>query len=109
MTTASLARTRMRKATAEMAVAGSGIERDLAPWRAAFNRRRAVWIVAGGFASGMALACLPPRLWARIGALTGGGAALIARSMLTPRIAGALMARKQPPPPAVAQQSAAAD
>lgn len=109
MTTARLAKTRMRKATAELAVAGSGIKRDLAPWRAAFNRRRTVWIVAGGFASGMALAWLPPRLWARIGALTGDGAALIARSMLTPMIAGALMARKQPPPPAVAQQSAAAD
>jgi hypothetical protein len=109
MTTARLAKTRIRKATAELAVATSGIKRDLTPLREAFNRRRTTWIVAGGFASGMALALLPPRLWARIGALTGGGAALVARSMLTPIIAGALMARKQPPPPAVAQQSAAAD
>ena len=109
MTTARLAKTRMRKATAELVVARSGIKRDLAPWRAAFNRRRTVWIVAGGFASGMALAWLPPRLWARIGALTGSGAALVARSMLTPMIAGALMARKPAPPPTAAQQSAAAD
>ena len=109
MTTARLAKIRMRAATAELAVARSGIKRDLAPWRAAFNRRRAVWIVAGGFASGMALACLPPRLWARIGALAGGGAALLARSMLTPMIAGALMARKQQRPPPAAQQSAASD
>ena len=89
MTTARLAKIRMRAATAELAVARSGIKR--------------------GFASGMALACLPPRLWARIGALAGGGAALLARSMLTPMIAGALMARKQQPPPPAAQQSAAAD
>ena len=52
MTTARLAKTRIRKATAELAVASSGIKRDLAPWRAAFNRRRTTWIVAGGFASG---------------------------------------------------------
>ena len=109
MTTARLAKTRMRKATAELAVAGSGIKRDLAPWRAAFNRRRTVWIVAGGFAGGMALAWLPPRLWARIGAVAGSGAALAARSVLTPMIAGALLSRKQPPASAGEPQSAAAD
>jgi hypothetical protein len=109
MTTSQLAKTRIRAATADLAVARSGIERDLAPLRAAFNRRRMVWIVAGGFAGGMALALLPRRLWAGIGAMAGSGAALVARSMLTPMIAGALMARKQPPAEVVVQKSVPAE
>jgi len=109
MTTARLAKTRMLKATTELAVARSGIKHNLAPWRAAFDRRRSLWIVAGGFASGMALALLPPRVWSRIGAVAGGGAALLARSVLTPMIAGALVARKPQSVSVVAVQSAAAD
>lgn len=109
MTTARMAKIRMRKATSELAAARSGIERDLEPWREAFNRRRTAWIVAGGFAGGMALAWLPPRLWGRIGAVAGRSAALVARSLLTPMIAGALLARKQPPASVAEQQSAAAD
>jgi hypothetical protein len=99
----------MRKATAELAVARSGIKRDLAPWRAAFNRRRTVWIIAGGFAGGMALALLPRRVWSRIGAVAGGGAALVARSVLTPMIAGALVARKPRPPSVADRQSPTTD
>jgi polyferredoxin len=111
MTTARAAKTRIRTARTELALAQSGIKRDLAPWREAFNRRRTAWIVAGGFAGGLALAWLPPRLWAKIGSVAGSGAALAARSLLTPMIAGALLARKQPPVTPVVQDqpSAAAD
>jgi hypothetical protein len=104
-----MAKIRMRKATSELDAARSGIERDLAPWRAAFNRRRTAWIVAGVFAGGMALAWIPPWVWAGIGAVAGRSAALVARSLLTPMIAGALLARKQPPASAAEQHSAAVD
>lgn len=97
MTATRTAKLRMRRATVELATAQDSVDRQLAPWRAAFNRRRTVWIVAGGFASGLALAWLPRRLWSRIGALAGSCAALAARSVLTPMIAGALIARKAPP------------
>ena len=111
MTTARAAKTRIRTARTELALAQSGIQRDLAPWREAFNRRRTAWIVAGGFAGGLALAWLPPRLWAKIGSVAGSGAALAARSLLTPMIAGALLVRKQPLVTPVVQDrpSAAAD
>lgn len=109
MTTARTAKTRIRTAQAELAVAQKGIKRDLEPWREAFNRRRTAWIVAGGFAGGLALAWLPRRLWATIGSMAGSGAALAARSLLTPMIAGALIARKQSPvAPVVQDQSRAA-
>ena len=111
MTTARTAKTRIRTAQTELAVAQSAIRRDLEPWREAFNRRRTAWIVAGGFAGGLALAWLPRRLWATIGSIAGSGASLAARSLLTPMIAGALIARKQAPVAPVVQDqtSAAAD
>ncbi|HSE13859.1 MAG TPA: hypothetical protein VLB69_14595 [Rudaea sp.] len=95
MKTARMAQTRIRKARAELASAHAGIERDIAPWRRALNRRRMAWIVAGGFVGGFALSWLPPRLWARIGAVVGSSAAVMARSLVTPMIAGALLARKE--------------
>ena len=94
MTTARTAQSRIRKARAELDSAHAGIERDIAPLRRAINRRRMAWIVASGFAGGFALSWLPPRLWARVGAAAGSGAAILARSLLTPMIAGALLARR---------------
>lgn len=67
---------------------------DTATLRAAFERRRATWIVSGGLASGFVLGLLPPRLWARIGAAIGGTAAIVARSVMAPMIAGAIIARR---------------
>jgi len=99
MTTARAAKTRIRTARTELALAQSELRHDLEPWREAFNRRRTAWILASGFAGGLALAWLPPRLWARIGSIAGSGAALMARSLLTPMIAGALVARAQAPVP----------
>jgi hypothetical protein len=113
MTTARTAKTRIRNARTELALARSEVRRDLEPWRATFDRHRTAWIVAGGFAGGLALAWLPTRLWARIGAVAGSGAAMAARSLLTPMIAGALIARKQSPavsaPVAADQHDVAAD
>ena len=109
MTTARMAKIRMRKATAELTAAQTGIERRLAPWREAFNRRPTAWILAGGFAGGMAMAWLPRRAWARIGAVAGSCAGIVARSVLTPMIAGAFLARKQPSASVADQQPAAAD
>jgi hypothetical protein len=102
MTTARAAKTRIRTARTELALAQSELRHDIEPWREAFNRRRTTWILAGGFASGLALAWLPRRLWATIGSVAGGGAALMARSLLTPMIAGALVARAQAPAPPIA-------
>jgi len=110
MTTARAAKTRIRTARTELASAQSELRHDLEPWREAFNRRRTTWILAGGFVGGLALAWLPRRLWAGIGAVAGSGAALMARSLLTPMIAGALVARAQAPvrPVAPDQSDAAA-
>lgn len=109
MTTARMAQTRIRTARAELDSAHAGIERGIAPWRRSFERRRTAWIVAGGFAGGFALSFLPPRLWARIGSLVGSSAAVMARSLVTPMIAGALLARKEDRPAAAvkSEQSAA--
>ena len=108
MTTARKAQTRIRTARAELDSARAGIERDIAPWRRSFERRRTAWLVAGGFAGGFALSFLPPRVWARIGALVGSSAAVVARSLVTPMIAGALLARKEDRPAATAESDSSA-
>ena len=71
------------------------VNRDLAPLRAAFERHRSAWIVGGGLASGFALAFLPRRLWSGVGAVLGGTTALVARSVVAPMIAGAIVARER--------------
>ena len=88
------AKSQIQTARTELDSARAGIDRDLAPWRDRFRQHRTAWIVAGGFAGGFALSWLPPKLWARIGSVVGGSAAIVARSLLTPMIAGALLARK---------------
>lgn len=66
--------------------------------RALVHRRRATLIVGAGLATGMAAGLMPVRAWARAGALIGGIGALVARSVLTPMIAGALIARQERTP-----------
>jgi hypothetical protein len=85
---------RIRLAEAELDAAHAALARDTDPIRTSFRRHRGAWIVGGGLVGGFALSWLPTRLWARVGAIVGGGAALAARSMLTPMIAGALMSRQ---------------
>lgn len=98
MTKVQSAKARVRAAQAELDAAHVALARSTKPIEASIRRRRATWIVAGGLVSGLALSWLPPRLWAKIGALVGGGSAMLARSMLTPMIAGALMSRENKAP-----------
>jgi hypothetical protein len=86
---------RVVAAQVELDAAHAALASDTMPIRISLRRHRAAWIVAGGLAGGFALSWLPPRIWARIGALVGGGSALLARSVLTPMIAGALLAPRQ--------------
>lgn len=94
MTAQSKAKARIREARAELDSALVVLQRGIRPWRRSFERRRTAWLVAGGFASGFALSFLPPRLWAKVGGLVGSGAALMARSLVTPMIAGAVLGRR---------------
>jgi len=89
------ARARLRVAQSETMAAEAGFRREAAVLRAWFDQHRTACIVAGGFVGGLALSSLPRRAWSRIGAVAGGGAAALARSLLTPMIAGALLARRQ--------------
>jgi hypothetical protein len=88
-------RLRIEAAQRKVAEARKGLTRDVAGVRLALDRRKATWIVAGGLASGLALGALPARLWSRIGALAGTSVALVARSVLAPMIAGAILARER--------------
>ncbi|MGH8042107.1 MAG: hypothetical protein ACREPN_08705 [Rudaea sp.] len=49
--------------------------------------------MCGGLGSGLALALLPLRWWARMGAALGASAAYVARSALTPALLGAAFAQ----------------
>jgi hypothetical protein len=88
-------RLRTAHAQARLEAARSKFRRDTAPLRAAVARHRAAWLVAGGFAGGMALGLLPRRVWSGIGALLGSVASVVARSMFAPIVAGAVVARNR--------------
>lgn len=100
------AQERVMLAQAELDAAHAALARDTFPLKSSLRKHRGAWIVGGGVVSGFALSFLPTRLWARIGAVVGGGSAMLARSMITPMIAGALMSLQQrsdssaQPPPA---------
>jgi predicted lipid-binding transport protein (Tim44 family) len=66
---------------------------DTAPLRAEFARHRAAWLLAGGFAGGIAVGMLPRRLWSGLGAMLGSIGAIAVRSLLAPVVAGAVVAR----------------
>jgi hypothetical protein len=87
---------RAAAAQRNVVAAHARVANDLVPLCAAFARHRSAWIVGGGLVSGFALAFLPRRLWSGIGALLGGTAALVARSVVAPMIAGAIVARERP-------------
>ena len=86
---------RIRTARTEMNAARVAFLRDSLPLRTILQRHRTAFIVAGGFVSGFALSSFSPRLWSRVGAVVASGTALVARSIVTPMIAGAIMARQQ--------------
>ncbi len=102
------AQDRVVEAQLELDMAHAALARDTTPLRTSLRRHRAAWIVAGGVVGGFALSWLPPRTWAKVGAFVGGSTAMIARSMLTPMIAGAIMSRASAetnPTPAAASAS----
>ena len=65
----------------------------VAALRAIVQRRRKTLIVGSGLVAGVAVGLLPIRFWGGFGAMLGTVGALVARSMLTPMVAGALLAR----------------
>ena len=89
------AKARLRAARSEAQVAAVRVRRDGHAFWNRFEEHRVAWLVAGGFASGLALSSLPRRFWAHIGGFAAAGAAVIARSMLAPMIAGALVAKQR--------------
>jgi hypothetical protein len=93
-TAAKNAKARLRAAQLETETASARLKQDVAVVRAWIARHQTACIVAGGFLSGVALSSLPTRLWSKVGAVAAAGAAAVARSMLTPMIAGAFLARR---------------
>lgn len=77
----------------DVALAGAKLRHDWIPWSTHWRRHRTALLVTGGFASGAALALLPTRWWAGVGALAGRLAAVLARSSLMPALTGAAIAR----------------
>jgi nucleotide-binding universal stress UspA family protein len=73
--------------------ARSKFRRAAAPWRAEFARHRAAWLLACGFAGGLAVASLPRGFWSKFGALLGSTSAIVARAVFAPVLAGVLAAR----------------
>ena len=94
-TTSRSAKARLRAARSEAQVAALRVHHDGHALWARFEEHRVAWLVAGGFVSGLALSSLPRRFWARIGGIAAASAAVVARSMLAPMIAGALVAKNQ--------------
>ena len=78
------------------------------PRRERPGRHRLSWLIGGGLLGGFALAMLPPKRWARAGALLFGGGARLMRSALGPALLGALWMNLTDSP-AVARATTAAD
>ena len=93
-TTRRSAKARLRAAQSETAAAAAALRDDAAALKAWLARHRTALIVSGGFAAGFALSSLPRRLWSGVGAFAAGTAAAVARSLLTPMLAGAVLARR---------------
>lgn len=89
---------RVRAAQARVEAARLELTGHVAALRATLEQRRTTLVLGSGFIAGLAMGVLPTRVWSRVGALLGGTGALLARSMLTPMVAGALLARSGPAP-----------
>ena len=86
---------RVRRAQRELSVAQECLETNVDAWRAWTRKRRLAIAAGSGFVSGLALTLLPTRWWARIGALTAESAAVAARSLVLPFLAGAIVGEVQ--------------
>lgn len=101
---------RVRRAQAELAAAESALEKNALPWRRRWRKDRGALAILGGFTGGLALALLPPRWWARVGAVVGATAAAAARSALIPAVVGAMLSQvRRSDKPAQAASSPAAE
>jgi len=93
------ARARVEAAQAELTAAETTLAHTVEPWRAKLTEHRTALVLAGGLATGLAVALLPTRWWGRIGALAGSIAgtlgAAAAKSFVTPAVMGAALARKK--------------
>jgi hypothetical protein len=89
----------MRAALAQdrLESARSRFRHDTAPWRAAFARHRAAWLVASGFTGGLAVSMLPRGFWSKFGMLLGNAGAIAARVAFAPALA-AVVARDRDAP-----------
>lgn len=85
--------TRVRLAQVQLAAAEQELAASTQPWWRRIRRHRGAIAAFGGLSSGMALTLLPPRWWARFGAVFGATAAFVARSSLTPALIGAALAQ----------------
>lgn len=94
------ARARVQAAQAELSMAETNLAHTVQPWRVKLREHRTAFVLAGGFATGLAVALLPTRWWGRIGALAGSVAGTVvaaaAKSFVTPAVMGAALARKKP-------------
>jgi hypothetical protein len=86
-------RRRVAAAQRRLEIARRRFRHDTAPLRSEFARHRAAWLLAGGFAGGFAVGMLPRGLWSGLGAMVGSVGAIVVRSVLTPMLAGAVVAR----------------
>ena len=84
---------RVRAAQAQLAAAEHELAGSVRPWWRRIHRHRGALAACGGLGSGLALTLLPPRWWARFGAVLGATAAHMARSSLTPALIGAALAQ----------------
>jgi hypothetical protein len=85
---------RVNEAEADVNVAGAELADSLALIRMRIRKHPTAVLLGSGLLAGFALSILPTKLWARVGAVVGATGALVARSVLAPMIAGALIARE---------------
>jgi hypothetical protein len=86
---------RVRRAQEELIAAQNALERNTRPWYLWWCKHRSHIAIGGGLAGGLALTLLPPRWWARVGAVVGESTAIAARSVLVPILIGVLLPQKR--------------
>jgi hypothetical protein len=90
-------RSRVAAAQARVDAARLELTGHVAALRAIVQHRRNTLIVGSGLVAGLAVGLLPIRFWGGFGGMLASIGALAARSMLTPMVAGALLARQGQP------------
>jgi hypothetical protein len=84
------ARARVHRAKVELDASEQQLAAHWQPWRERIGRHRLSLLIGGGLLGGLALAMVPPKRWARVGAGLFGGSAWLVRSALGPAVLGAL-------------------